>query len=33
MPAIIVATITATKKKPGCQNKETIFEIIIFAFD
>jgi hypothetical protein len=33
MPTIIVATIAATKKKPGGQDKETIFEIIIFAFD
>jgi len=32
MPAIIVATIAATKKKPGSQDEETVFEIKVFAF-
>jgi hypothetical protein len=32
MPAIIVAAIAATKKIACCQDVETVFEIIVFAF-
>jgi hypothetical protein len=31
--AIIVATITATKKIAGREDVETVFEIIVLAFD
>jgi hypothetical protein len=31
MPAPVIATITATKKEPGCEDIETVFEIVIFA--
>jgi hypothetical protein len=33
MPAIIITTVAAIEKKPGSKDVETVFKIIIFAFD
>jgi hypothetical protein len=33
MPALIVAAIAATKKKPGSKDIETVFKIIVFILD
>jgi hypothetical protein len=33
MPAIIIAAVGAIEKIAGCKNIETIFEVIVYAFD
>lgn len=33
MPATMIAAVTASKKKAGRKDVETIFKIIVFAFD
>jgi hypothetical protein len=33
MPAIIAAAVAATQEIDGCKNVETIFEVIVCAFD
>jgi hypothetical protein len=33
MPATVIATIAATKKKSGREDVETVFQIVVFARD
>jgi hypothetical protein len=33
MPAIIIAAVAATQEIAGCKNIETIFQVIVCAFD